>query len=237
MIPLLGAVLLSSLVGSLHCAAMCGPIAQLAGGVEPTGPRLTPHLAYGVGRLAAYVVLGLVAGAIGAAVDVVGDLASVGRVAMMVAGATMLAWGAVTLLRALGVALPGPSAGSGRPVLYAIRRRRPALRGALIGLFTAALPCGWLYAFVVVAAGTGSPLAGALVMATFWAGNAPALLGAGVVLRELARRLGRRLPLVTAGLQIAVGVVALAARSPALDHLPASPGGGAVPTEATCHGP
>ncbi|MBE7450024.1 MAG: sulfite exporter TauE/SafE family protein [Kofleriaceae bacterium] len=42
-------------------------------------------------------------------------------------------------------------------------------RAALLGLLSAALPCGWLWAFVVVAAGTGSPVGGALVMTAFWA--------------------------------------------------------------------
>jgi len=235
---LLVAVLVSSIAGSLHCAAMCGPFAGLAGGTEP-GARWAPHVAYGLGRLGAYAVLGTIAGAVGAAVDVVGDLASIGGIAMIVAGIAMLGWGGLSLARALGIRRGGQGAGSARPMLYAIRRRRPAVRGALVGLLTAALPCGWLYAFVVVAAGTGSPLLGAAVMATFWLGTMPALLGAGLSMRALARRLGRRLPLVTAGLQIAIGVVALVARAPMVgrtphlvDHATTTT---SVPTEHSCH--
>jgi uncharacterized protein len=232
---LLVAVLASSFAGSLHCAAMCGPLATLAGAADPGAPRLAPHLAYGLGRLAAYLGLGVVAGALGAAVDLAGDLAAVGRLAMLVAGAAMLVWGGLALARALGWRRGGGgSAGATRPMLLAIRRRRPAVRGALVGLLTAALPCGWLYAFVVVAAGTGSPPGGAAVMAVFWLGGVPALLGAGLSLRALARRLGHRLPVLTAGLQIGVGVFALVARAPMLEPAPAA-ASTAVPGEPSCH--
>jgi sulfite exporter TauE/SafE len=220
-IALLAAVLVSSLAGSLHCAAMCGPFAGLAGG---SGAGFTPHLAYGAGRLAGYGVLGAIAGVVGAAVD----LASVGGVAMIVAGIAMLVWGTVSLARAFGAGKGGEARGV-KPMLYAIKRKRPVARGALVGLLTAALPCGWLYAFVVVAAGTGSPVGGALVMATFWLGTMPALLGAGLSLRALARRLGARLPVVTACLQIAIGVVALTARAPMVGHAPSDA------TEHSCH--
>jgi sulfite exporter TauE/SafE len=36
---------------------------------------------------------------------------------------------------------------------------RPEVRAAILGLGSALLPCGWLYAFVVTAAGTGRPCA------------------------------------------------------------------------------
>jgi hypothetical protein len=58
------------------------------------------------------------------------------------------------------------------------------------------------------------------VLATFWLGTMPALLGAGLSLRAIARRLGTRLPVVTACLQIAIGVVALTARAPMVGHAP-----------------
>jgi len=235
-IALLAAVLASAVVGSLHCAAMCGPLAGIAGTSDPGAPRWRPHLAYGGGRLAAYLVLGVIAGAVGAAVDLAGNLASVGRVAMIVAGVAMLAWGGWSLTRALGLRRGGPGgAGDARPMLYAIRRRRPALRAALVGMLTAALPCGWLYAFVIVAAGTGSPAMGAAVMATFWLGTTPALLGAGLTLRTLARRLGPRLPVITASLQIVVGAVALAVRAPMLDHHHAPAPEAAHSMEPSCH--
>jgi sulfite exporter TauE/SafE len=224
MTALLLAVLVAGVTGSLHCAAMCGPFAGLS--------RHQPG--YAAGRLAAYLVLGVVAGALGAAVDLAADLASIGRVAMPAAAIAIVVWGAISLARALGVlGAASGAAGPARPMLYAIRRERRALRAALIGAFTVLLPCGWLWAFVVVAAGTASPWAGAGVMAALWLGSTPALLGAGLSMRALARRLGPRLPVVTASLQIAVGLVALAIRAPI--EPPAPRPDAAVPAEASCH--
>ena len=54
-----------------------------------------------------------------------------------------------------------------------VRERPPVARALLLGLFSTLLPCGWLYAFAVLAAGTGGPWTGMLVMAAFWAGTVP----------------------------------------------------------------
>ena len=167
---------------------------------------------------------------------------AVQRAAAMIAGASILAWGVIALLAALGVRVPGKRARAGAglagPVLVRIRRKKPVARAALVGLLTAALPCGWLYAFVVAAASTGSPGRGMALMAVFWIGTVPMLLGLGLVLRRFGRALGGRLPVVTAMALIAVGVAALVARAPLLGEVPPPPAAGAaaMPTEAPCHG-
>jgi sulfite exporter TauE/SafE len=237
---LLATVLASSLVGSVHCAAMCGPLqglyldASLAGGARWRRP-----LAHAGGRLGAYVTLGAIAGGVGAAVDLAGSLGDVQRAAMIVAGAMLVAWGAMALASALGA--PVPSLSSLRPRVFQrgvvqIRRRRPTVRAALLGLLSAALPCGWLWAFVVVAAGTGSVLAGALVMSTFWLGTVPMMVGLGAFAAPIVRRIGARLPFVTAAALIAMGIFALQARVPML-HAGATraDSAGGVPTEPACH--
>jgi sulfite exporter TauE/SafE len=229
MTGLLLAVLVAGFTGSLHCAAMCGPFAALS--------RHQP--AYAAGRLGAYLALGAAAGAVGAAVDLAGELASVGPVAMLVAGIALLAWGSLSLARALGWRRRGgAAAGPTAPMLYAIKRRRRSTRAALIGALSVLLPCGWLWAFVIVAAGTGGPWSGAAVMAALWLGSAPALAGAGAAMHALAGRLGPRLPILTASLQIAIGATALAIRAPMLDAPAPHPAGAeapAVPSEASCH--
>jgi sulfite exporter TauE/SafE len=91
--------------------------------------------------------------------------------------------------------------------------RQAALpRALVIGLLTTLLPCGWLYAFVVTAAGSGGPLNGAAVMATFWVGTLPVLLSLGIGARQLAGALGDRLPLATAAALVIVGAVTLSGR-------------------------
>jgi sulfite exporter TauE/SafE len=116
-----------------------------------------------------------------------------------------------------------------------MRKRRPVVRAALLGVLSAALPCGWLWAFVALAAGTAHPLAGAAVMATFWLGTLPMNLGLGVAMAPLLVRLRRRLPLVSAGLLIAFGCVALVVRAPVPAAATAATST-TVPAEPSCHG-
>jgi sulfite exporter TauE/SafE len=235
---LLATVLASSVVGSLHCAAMCGPLQSLYLDRSLTGgERWRRPLAHAGGRLAAYVSLGAVAGAVGAAVDLAGAAADVQRAAMIVAGVLLVAWGAVALASALGAPVPSLRPRAFNRGLVTIRRRRPAVRAALIGLLSAALPCGWLWAFVVVAAGTGSLPGGALVMATFWLGTVPMMVGLGAFAAPVIRQLGARLPFVTAAALVAVGVMALHARVPLVRGAAVGADAGTgVPTEPACHG-
>jgi uncharacterized protein len=96
--------------------------------------------------------------------------------------------------------------------LVQLRGKRAASRAWRIGVLTGLLPCGWLWAFVVSAAGTASPWTGAAVMAVFWLGTVPAMTGVLVFAGPLFDRLRQRLPVITACVLIVLGVATLAAR-------------------------
>ncbi|GAB4370297.1 MAG: sulfite exporter TauE/SafE family protein [Acidobacteriota bacterium] len=236
MTALLVAVLLAALVGSPHCAGMCGPfVAFYAGSAATPGRRWrpAPHVAYNGGRLLSYAALGALAGGLGAALDLAGArLAGVQRAAALVAGVLIIAWGTVALLAALGVrvgATPGSTALRG--AIAAVLRRLVALpasaRAAVVGIVSVLLPCGFLWAFVITAAGAGHPLGGALVMVAFWAGTLPVMAAVGSGIELLAGPLRRRLPVVTALALIVVGGFAVAGRLPMIGRDPAP--GRAVP--------
>jgi sulfite exporter TauE/SafE len=209
MIALWITILGSSLVGSLHCLAMCGPLIGLSGGRY----SLSLALAHALGRLTTYATLGALAGLIGGAIDLAGHLAAVQHVAAIAAGAVIVGWG----LRGIAVARGWRSGGTVRGALFRrglvqIRGRRAAQRAWLVGALTGLLPCGWLWAFVVSAAGTGSPATGAAVMAVFWLGTVPAMTGmlafGGVVVSGLRWRM----PVISACVLLALGVATLAVR-------------------------
>jgi sulfite exporter TauE/SafE len=227
-IALAGSVLAASLLGSAHCAGMCGGFVCFFAADGDAGARrrarLGAHVAYHLGRLISYATLGLLAGALGAGVTDAAAQAGVARGATLLAGALMIAWGGARLLAALGVALPGrPRRGPGSAaaastglVAGALRRvagRRPEERALVLGLATTLLPCGWLFAFVATAAGTGRPGAGALVMAVFWLGTLPALAAVGVAARLALGPLARRLPAITAAVVLVLGLLTLAGRT------------------------
>lgn len=217
-------VFTASLLGSVHCVGMCGGFACLYGGDATHGasrPLLRAHSAYHGGRLVAYVTLGAAAGALGAGLDVAGEWAGVQRAAAVMAGVLLVAWGLGLLAQALQLRVwPArlrwnASGGAARMIGHLLLRfqsRTPVVRASVLGVLTGLLPCGWLYAFVVTAAGTGSVFRGAAFMALFWAGTVPALVAIATGMQHAAGRLQRRLPVVSALLIIGFGVSALLGR-------------------------
>lgn len=208
---LLGAVFLASLAGSLHCVGMCGGLVAFVGGGR------TATALYHSFRGLAYLGLGAAAGAVGAAVDFGGEALGWSRAAMVLAGVTMLAVGFAALARTRGKKLPKlPVPATVRKLFARLHQfasiQTPNARAALLGGLTALLPCGWLYAFVLTAAGTGNSWSGVAVMAAFWAGTVPALLAVGLGVRLFAHPLARRAPALTAWLLVAIGVTTLAGR-------------------------
>lgn len=211
MTALVASVFVASLLGSVHCAGMCG------GFVCAYAPGATrwSHVAYHGARLITYLTLGMLAGVIGAGLTQAGELLTVQHAAAIVAGSLMVLWGAATLLAARGVALPRlhwPESIQMR--LHRVVRRAaawsPTQRAFTLGAVTTLLPCGWLYAFVVTAAGTGAPTSAILVMGVFWLGTVPALLAVAAGVQRLAARWRDRLPLVTASSIMLIGLLTIA---------------------------
>lgn len=237
-----GAVALASLLGSVHCAGMCGGLAACA---TPRGPlqrradeapravALTSSIggrrrtlqaigssavgmqvAYHGARLVGYALLGAVAGSVGAALNLGGSMVGVQRVASIVAGATIAILGAVMLLRIAGVRIPHVAMPGLFVRLFQSAQKRavqwpPLGRSAAIGAVTPLLPCGWLYAFVVTAAGTGHPLRAMLVMAVFWLGTVPALLAVAAGVHRVLGRWRARSPVVTASSIVLIGLLTI----------------------------
>ncbi|TWT40771.1 sulfite exporter TauE/SafE family protein [Botrimarina hoheduenensis] len=223
MTSLLLAVLAASLFGSLHCAGMCGPLCAIAvSGNRRGGSVAALHAAYHGGRLVSYALVGAIAGSAGAMLDLASTLAGLQPFALAAAGGMMILFGFAEIARQQKFDNALARWGHWRPPqrwTQTIQRgqrfaaKQPALpRALVIGLLTTLLPCGWLYAFVVTAAGAGAPLTGATVMAVFWLGTLPVMLTLGVGVRRLSGLLGDRLPVLTATALVAVGLVTLSGR-------------------------
>lgn len=215
--PVLLPILAASLLGSAHCAAMCGGFVVAYAGQGANSTERRVHLAYHGGRLLAYTSLGALAGLLGRAVDLAGEAAGYATVAAVVAGSLMIVWGLAAMLESQGVRLPrlrtSALAAHSARLIGGLRVHSRAARAFCLGSCSALLPCGWLYAFVVSAAGTGSPGWGALLMAAFWSGTVPALLGMGVLAARLARPLRRHLPFLSATVILGVGLFTVVSRA------------------------
>lgn len=206
-------------LGSVHCVGMCGPLIAVASdGATEARQRWGVQAGYQAARLASYLALGAAAGSLGHALDLAGQAAGLGKAAALLAGAAMMLWGLWSMLEAGGARLrlrlprlrllPSPAlAWLGRA-----GRRSPLWRATLLGGASALLPCGFLYGFALAGAATASPVGGALVMASLWLGNLPALLGFGLLLGGVLSRSRRHLPLLSAGSVFVLGLLTVTLR-------------------------
>ncbi|MEY4118097.1 MAG: hypothetical protein RLZZ116_1425 [Planctomycetota bacterium] len=224
-LALAGTVLASSLLGSAHCAGMCGGLALAASGPigAVDGSRSIRQVGYHAGRLASYAGVGAIAGLVGSVVDDAGTLVGVQQVAAIVAGSMIALMGVMAIARAIGLRVPAagvpmPMVRAAQRVHAATLRLPPTYRGLPIGLATPLLPCGWLYAFAAIAAASASMPLGAFVMAAFWLGTVPAVVIASNGARIAFARLGRAAPVVAGIAMIAVGLHAAVVRGGAAER-------------------
>lgn len=172
----LAAALLGGLVGSVHCLGMCGGIAGALG--MAGGGRPAMALSYSAGRIASYAVAGAIAGAIGAGLA---GAMGVGPWLRLVMGAVLVLLG---LQVAVNLRLLAPLEAAGARLwqrLSPVARRfvppRHAGQALALGALWGWLPCGLVYGMLAAAAGTGGAAEGALFMAVFGLGTAPAMVG------------------------------------------------------------
>lgn len=204
---LLAGVLLASLLGSVHCGAMCSAFACMANAGARRGAW------YHGGRLLAYVTLGAVAGVFGAGLDRAGLIANVQRTAALVTSIALVTWGILQLrlaLRARRFAGASQWGGVLARLLSRTNAWDPRARATAIGLTTALLPCGWLWAFIATAMGTGSPLRAMSVMAVFWVGTVPMLAAVAAGARRWGPVARVRWPVASASLVVMLGLGQLA---------------------------
>ena len=163
-ISLLSGFFVAGFIGSWHCAMMCGPMTCLLASKKQL-------VSYQVGRLISYVSAGIFAGAISS---------------LLIESYSWLKLTSIIILSLLliltffakteKIHVPGFM-----KTIYWKKRNNPFL----LGLFSLALPCGWLYSFILSALASRSPVAGGLVMMVFWLSSLPALSVAQIFLKKL----------------------------------------------------
>jgi len=165
--------LVLGLVGSLHCAGMCGPLAlalPVTGAAAPS--FLLGRLAYNLGRIVTYCALGLVFGLAGKSLLLAGlqRWVSIGLGVLLLVG--LFASHRLALSRPVEALVGGLKRG-----MSGLLRRRSLASLGLLGLLNGLLPCGLVYAAGAGAMATNGVLAGICYMAAFGAGTLPMMLG------------------------------------------------------------
>lgn len=164
------------LLGSLHCAAMCGPL-MLALPVPSGGPGrfITGRIIYQLGRVATYCLLGVVAGTVGKSIF----LAGFQRWLSISLGMAIL----LGFLISKKVALSAPVVrlvARLKSAMSAQLRQRNLRSLALLGMLNGLLPCGLVYVALAGAVSQGTLPRGIAYMALFGLGTVPTMLGIGL---------------------------------------------------------
>lgn len=218
--PSPGLFLFMGLFGSVHCAAMCGPIAGALALSLPKECRHNPlHLAaylvaLSLGRILSYGLAGGLGGLLGSAIaqnplapSLHELLRGLAALVVILTGLYLTGWfPRLKQMDRLGVPVWRRLEPLQRRLLPVHSRRQAVLYGMVWGW----LPCGLVYYAVLLTLAADDPLQGALMMSLFGLGTLPAILGLGSFVGWIAGLARRPAWRATAGLLLsAVGLVGL----------------------------
>ncbi len=162
---------LLGLAGSLHCAAMCGPLVLA---MRMPGRVVSGRLLSNSGRIAVYVVLGAIFGLVGRTLVFAGL-----QNAVSIAAGVAILFGFLFSVR-VGVNLQVARVIARLKSAFGLLLKKQS-HGSLfvLGALNGLLPCGLVYVALAVAAASGDILHGAGTMLAFGLGTLPMMLSIG----------------------------------------------------------
>lgn len=183
------------LVSSAHCIGMCGGIMgalTMAIPADAKAQRWLILVAYNLGRILSYGVMGLLAGLFAEQLAALGGaiiLRILAGVLLILMGLYLADWWrGLTKLESVGRYLWVYLQPLGKPLMPVNSIPKALFLGALWGW----LPCGLVYAALATAMTQPAPLLAASAMLAFGLGTLPAVLAAGIAAQQLARILQLR---------------------------------------------
>lgn len=194
MIEVLLSALLLGLLGAGHCLGMCGGFAAALAYAIPSekfARRFALLLAYNLGRIGSYALLGaLVAAGQNALFDTGFPLARTIAGLLLIATGLYQAgwWMGITALERGGQKIWRYI----QPISQKLLPVYTLPKALLLGAFWGWLPCGLVYSVLALAATQASAGHGALTMAAFGAGTLPAVFAGGLAASWVRKWLARR---------------------------------------------
>lgn len=235
----LSAAFTAGLAGSAHCFAMCGALAGAFGMRSNSRPAAGPAnaatvavskhalvtaLPYQLGRLSGYSAAGAICGVLGATLQSMLDLASIGAalrigsgvLLVLIALRTLTPWNPLRWLETLGARFWRS--------LQPLTRRTTAMSGhtraMALGFLWGWLPCGLVYSMLMFAALSGHASSGAAVLLAFGLGTLPAMLVSSALASSTEQFLRSRWPRFASGaLLLGFGIWMIWASLPAATHV------------------
>ena len=188
-----------------HCIGMCGSFVVSYTNSAHSKPRqILAHLSYGLGKVVSYTTIGAGFGLLGATIAITPQIRGIAAIAaslfLVIYGLRML--DVFDFLRRFVLRLPNSIT---HELTDGMRKQRNAL---VTGLYSGLLlGCGPLQAMYIMAAGTGDPQQGAMILLMFSAGTLLPLWGFGMFATLLSANAMRQLVKVSGLLVITMGVM------------------------------
>jgi len=203
-----------------HCLGMCGGIVAIFSArqsIQTTDPankptllaRIRRFLPLHLGRIITYAFFGALIGLAGTLLDKASGLVGWQGVFSILVGLAMLAvsLSLMGVLPPIELALASVTKGSspmGR--MRGLFGKHSFLANLAVGILWGFLPCGLVFAMLVLSARTQTVWGGALTMLAFGAGTIPTLLGFGLAANLLSPSLRGRLQVLAGVLILLFGV-------------------------------
>jgi len=205
------AALVIGFLGGVHCVGMCGSIVGAMSfniGPQTHNKIVVLNLAYNIGRIASYMIAGLLAGGLGFLLVAGSYEPQIKTTLHIFANLILLAlglylakfWSGIVYLERAGNyiwKLIAPLAGKFFPFTN-------ISQGFIAGILWGWLPCGLVYSVLIWAAASSSPLAGAWYMLGFGIGTLPNLLALGLFVDRLKTYLQKKALRVGAGMLLVI---------------------------------
>ncbi len=205
------AILISALVlglmGSFHCAGMCGPIAialPLQG--NTTGQKIFGGTLYNLGRTVTYGLMGAIFGLLGQGIVMIGFQQKVSVI-----------MGAIMIISALFPALFKNQYRMDKNWFSLVGKLKKSIGNLFsvrsfsslffIGLLNGLLPCGLVYMAIAGAIGTGGIAEGTLYMILFGLGTIPMLLAISLAGNMMSMTIRKKVNKVIPVLIVVVGIL------------------------------
>ena len=205
------AILISALIlglmGSFHCAGMCGPIAialPLHGNTVPQ--KIFGGALYNIGRTITYGIMGAIFGLLGQGIQMIGFQQKISVI-----------MGTIMIISVLFPALFRNQYSLDKSWFSLVGKLKKTIGGMFsirtysslffIGMLNGLLPCGLVYMAIAGAIGTGSTAEGAIYMILFGLGTIPMMLSISVAGNMISQTVRRKINQLIPVLVVVVGLL------------------------------
>jgi len=205
-------IVVGGLLGSSHCVGMCGGfVLALGARSQSVAANIFRQVAYALGRVFTYSVGGLAAGYGGwRLVHGTETVVNLQAVLSIVAGILLVLQGLLATRVLVWPVRRAKAPACLAPQLFGSLLRANRLTSVFLGgIVNGLLPCGLVYAYLSLAAATGTMQGGGLVMALFGLGTLPVMVFVGASGSLLSANGRRHLLTFAAWCVVLTGVLCL----------------------------